>query len=249
MPVREWDGDVYDRISAPQRSWGQDVLARLPLKGDETVIDAGCGSGRVTEMLLDRLPNGRVIGFDGSKSMAAAARRRLGDSVEVRVGDLLDLKVEEPVDAILSTATFHWIADHDTLFRRLRAALRDGGRLVAQCGGEGNVKRVHGTAHHVAGEAPFAEHFAGWRGPWNFSSAQLAERRLLSAGFSQARCRLTPAPVQPPEPREFLRAVILAPFVERLPTDLGERFVDDVHQRLGEPLVIDYVRLNIDAIA
>jgi len=249
MPVRQWDGDTYDRISAPQRSWGQDVLARLPLKGDETVLDAGCGSGRVTEMLLERLRSGRVIAVDGSESMVSAARRRLGDRVEVRVGDLLQLQLESPVDAVLSTATFHWIADHDTLFARIRAALRDGGRLVAQCGGEGNVKRVHGAALEIGAHAPFREHLAGWRGPWNFSSAELAQQRLLAAGFSQARCWLTPAPVHPPEPREFLRTVILAPFLERLPEELRERFVDAVHGRLGEPLELDYVRLNVDAVA
>jgi len=142
MTRHAWDGRVYDRIGTPQAAWGRAVLERLPLVGDETVLDAGCGSGRVTEMLLERLPRGRVLAVDGSDSMIAAARERLGDDPRVRfaVADLLELDLGgERVDAILSTAVFHWIPDHDGLFRRLRAALRPGGRLVAQCGGRGNL--------------------------------------------------------------------------------------------------------------
>lgn len=250
MPgVRDWDGSTYDRISAPQQQWGREVLQRLSLRGDETVLDAGCGTGRVTEMLLERLPHGRVIAVDGSQSMAAVARERLGERVQVRVADLLELEVEEPVDAIVSTATFHWIADHDRLYRRLRAALRSGGRLAAQCGGSGNVERVHAVARSVGDEAPFAAHLAGWRGPWNFTTPEQAHRSLSGAGFSQARCWLVPAPVQPPEPTQFLRSVILGPHLERLPADLHDRYVGAVAQRLGRPITLDYVRLNIDAVA
>lgn len=250
MSVREWDGETYDRISAPQQAWGREVLERLHLRGDETVLDAGCGSGRVTEMLLQRLPQGEVIAVDGSESMVAAARRRLGDRVQVRLSDLLDLELQRQVDAVLSTATFHWIADHDRLYRRLRAALRDGGRLVAQCGGRGNVARVHAVAREVAEREPFAPHLAGWAGPWNFTSAEQAEESLRGAGFSEARCWLTPAPARPPEPREFLRTVILGPHLQRLQgEDLQEAYLDAVHAALGEPLEIDYVRLNIDAVA
>src|SRR5439155_23661341 len=142
--VRAWDGSSYDRISAPMESLGREVLARLELRGDELVVDAGCGSGRITEALLARLPRGRVIAVDGSASMIEAAARRLAPavaegSVELRQLDLLELELEQRADALLSTATFHWIADHDRLFARLHSALRPGGRLVAQCGGEGNI--------------------------------------------------------------------------------------------------------------
>jgi len=123
---------------------GREVLARLDLTGDEFVLDAGCGSGRITEALLEQLPRGRVIGVDQSASMVDAARQRLGPGVDLRVIDLLELELEEPLDAILSTATFHWISDHDLLFRRLRAALRSGGRIAAQCGGEGNITILRG---------------------------------------------------------------------------------------------------------
>src|ERR671917_1004028 len=136
---RDWDAAQYERLSAPLEAMGRDVLSRLELDGDETVLDAGCGTGGVTEALAERLPRGRVIAVDGSRSMVEQARERLPDRVEVREADLLELTVDEPVDAILSTATFHWIADHDGLFTRLLAALKPGGRLVAQCGGGGDL--------------------------------------------------------------------------------------------------------------
>jgi trans-aconitate 2-methyltransferase len=153
------------------------------------------------------------------------------------------------LDAIISTATFHWIADRERLFARLRTALREGGRLVAQCGGGGNVRRTREAAQAVSAQEPFAEHMAGWDGPWNFSSAELAQERLLAAGFREARCWLHDVTVHPPEPREFLRTVNLGSHLLRLPEDLREPFVDAVHERVGEPYTIDYVRLDIDAVA
>lgn len=249
MPGRDWDAESYDRISTPQQEWGADVLARMPLNGDELVLDAGCGTGRVTEMLLERLPRGRVIAVDGSPEMVRAARERLGDRADVRLMDLLELTLEERLDAILSTATFHWIADHDLLYERLHGALRPGGRLVAQCGGQGNVRSVHDAAREVGEQPLFAEHFAGWSRPWNFTSPEQAQDSLRAAGFREARCWLTPAPTRPPEPRRFLATVILNPFLARLPPELEDEFLDEVHRRLGDPFVIDYVRLNIDATA
>jgi trans-aconitate 2-methyltransferase len=250
MPdIRDWDGATYDRISAPQQAWGREVLQRLPLVGEEAVLDAGCGSGRVTEMLLERLPRGRVVAVDASPSMVESARERLGPNVDVRVMDLLELQLEQPVDAILSTATFHWIADHERLFERLHATLRPGGRLVAQCGGAGNVRRTREAAQAIGAEQPFAPYMAGWEGPWNFSSAELAQQRLLQAGFCTAHCWLVPVTVQPPEPREFLRTVNLGSHLMRLPDELREPFVEAVHERVGEPYTIDYVRLNIEAVA
>jgi len=250
MAPREWDGQSYDRISAPMEEMGREVLARLPLRGDETVLDAGCGSGRVTEALLERLPRGRVIGVDASVNMIAEARDRLGDSADLRVADLTELDLAgERVDAVLSTATFHWIKDHPTLFARLRAALRDGGRLVAQCGGAGNAERVNAAATAVAEQAPFAEHLAGWRGPWNFAAPEETARRLRAAGFSEVRTWLEERPVTPGGSHEWLRTIMLGAHLERLPQHLHESYVAAVATSLGEPLTVDYVRLNIDATA
>jgi trans-aconitate 2-methyltransferase len=228
---------------------GLQVLARLRLQGNETVLDAGCGSGRVTQALIDRLPRGKAIAVDASASMAEAARERLGEQADVRVVDLLELELQAPVDAVLSTATFHWIADHERLFARLRAALRPGGQLVVQCGGEGNIDRLRGVAKEVLARAPYAEHFLGWQAPWNYAAPEVTEKRLRAAGFAEARCWLAPAPTEPEYPREFLQTIVLGPHVQRLPEPLREPFMDDAMAALGDPVVVDYVRLNIDAIA
>jgi trans-aconitate 2-methyltransferase len=190
-----------------------------------------------------------VIAIDESPSMIAAARERLGPDAETHVGDLLELELPEPVDAILSTATFHWIADHELLFTRLRAALLPGGRLIAQCGGETNIDILRGKANEVLAHKPYAQHFVDWKPPWNYAGPEITHERLLAAGFSSAECWLQPAPREPEDPRAFLSTIVLGPHVQQLPESLREPFMDDVLAALGEPVVVDYVRLNIDAVA
>jgi trans-aconitate 2-methyltransferase len=248
--VRSWHGATYDRLSSPMEAMGREVLERLPLDGDETVIDAGCGSGRVTEALLARVPRGRVIGVDASASMIEAARERLGDRAELHVADLATFDLGVQADAILSTATFHWIADHDALFERLRAHLRPRGLLVAQCGGHGNIASVHQAARETMAAAPYAPHFEDWRGPWNFATPEDTERRLRAAGFAEARAWLMERPVTPEDPHAYLTEINLGAHLQRVPEALRPAFVDDVIERLGgAPVTIDYVRLNMDALA
>jgi trans-aconitate 2-methyltransferase len=246
--THDWDAPTYDRLASGIKALGHEVLARLELRGDERVLDAGCGPGEVTEALIARLPRGHVIAVDASPRMVAAARARLGDRADVRLADLLELALDEPVDAVLSTATFHWIKDHERLFTRLRAALRPGGRLVAQCGGAGNLGVLHEVIRAVCEEPPFAEHLDGFD-PWHFAGAADTERRLRAAGFSRARCSLEERPVTPDEPRPYLETVILGAHLDRLPARLHAPFVHTVLVRAGHPRVATYVRLNIDAVA
>lgn len=250
--TRDWNGDSYDRISGPMQELGLEVLARLPLSGDELVLDAGCGSGRVTAALLDRLPRGRVIAVDGSPAMLRAAAARLGDDprLELRLTDLSTLDLAGiRCDAILSTATFHWIPDHAALMRCLHAALRPGGRMAAQCGGRGNIDGVHAAAAQIAGRQPYAPHFAGWTGPWNFRDAHDMRRDLLDAGFASADCRLVPRPVVPDDPEEWFRTIVLGAHVQRLPENLRAAYVTEAVAAMPTPVTVDYVRLDIDATA
>jgi trans-aconitate 2-methyltransferase len=246
---REWDAETYDEVSDPQLEWGMEVLERLELSGDEAVVDAGCGSGRVTAELLERLPGGRLIAVDGSEAMIAKAEERLGKRVTYLVADLAELELEGPVDLIFSTATFHWITDHERLFARLHAALRPGGRLVAQCGGEGNVAEyVEGIAA-AAAIPEFAPHFEGMAAMWNFAAPAATEERLRDAGFASARCWLQPKPVTPAKPLEFISTVTLGPHLAQLPEGLRRPFAEAVLDEAEKPLTLDYVRLNIEARA
>lgn len=244
MTTRDWDAGTYDRVADPMTRWGLDVLDRLPLTGDERVMDAGCGTGRVTEQLAERLRRGHVIALDGSPTMVEAARSRLGrfgDRVEYVVADLgQPLPVDEPVDAILSTATFHWVPDHDALFRHLATVTRPDGWLVAQCGGYGNIGRIKRAAASIGD---------GWLGPAHYETAEDTERRLAAAGYTEIACWLAEEPTrfEAGEPFEaYLRTVALGPQVERLPADERDAYIHAVAEAIGDP-VVDYVRLNITA--
>jgi trans-aconitate 2-methyltransferase len=242
MP-RDWDARTYDRVADPMTRWGEAVLDRLPLAGDERVLDAGCGSGRVTELLAGRLPRGRVVALDGSPAMIDAARQRLarfGDRIAYLVADLGEPLPIEPVDAILSTATFHWVPDHDALFRNLAAVLRPGGRLVAQCGGVGNIASIQRVLATIGD---------GWLGDVYFATPLDTVRRLEAAGFVDPEVWLTDEPTrfERGEPLEaYLRTVVLGGHLARLPASKHDEFVRAVADGLREP-VIDYVRLNIVA--
>jgi trans-aconitate 2-methyltransferase len=247
--VTDWDAATYDRVADPQEEWGREVLARLELGGDETVLDAGCGSGRVTRFLLERVPNGRVIGVDASPSMIEVAREALGgdERVELRIGDLTELDLDEDVDAVFSNATFHWILDHQRLFARLHAALRPGGALEAQCGAQGNVAEFTRAIEAVEGDERFAPYLRGIPASYNFASVGDTEARLERAGFEVGRVWLENRTVTPSEPHTFVRSVGLAKHLARLPGELHDAFTDAVLGAMPRPLVLEYVRLNISA--
>lgn len=251
MRPREWDAATYHHVATPHAGWADVVLGRLELRGDETVLDLGTGTGKVAAKLLERLPEGRVIGVDGSARMIEETRRQLGDDPRVTLvcSDLLELSVQPPADAAVSSATFHWITDHDALFARVRGALRPGAQFVAQCGGRGNIASVLAVVEAVMAQEPFAEHFAGWDRPWRFAGEEETTERLQRAGFDVVDVWLTEAPVVPDDPRGFLRAVTLGSHLERLPEPLRGPFVDAVAAAHGDPGVHDYVRLNLVARA
>jgi trans-aconitate 2-methyltransferase len=257
-PAGDWNARVYHTVAAPHAAWGGAVLDRLRLSGSETVVDAGCGSGRVTAPLLERLPNGHVIAVDVSPAMLAEARTTLADYgarvsfVEV---DLvrLDQVLDRTVDAIFSTATLHWIADHDAVFRAFANVLRPGGQLVAQCGGGPNLARLMSATDAVAAEARYRDALAGqdlWR---HYYGAADTEKRLLAAGFAEPHAWLEDSPqtfADAAALATFARTVVLSRHVGVLPEALRDAFVEDVvaeiHRREGS-YVLDYVRLNLDA--
>jgi trans-aconitate 2-methyltransferase len=244
---RDWDAATYDRVSDPQLGWAREQLERLELGGNEVVLDAGCGSGRVTALLADRVPQGLVYAVDVAPSMAAHARASLGERATVLCQDLVELDLPERVDAIFSNATFHWIHDHDALFAGLHRTLKPGGELVAQCGGRGNIDAFRTLADAIAGEEPFAPYFADWQRPWNYATDIETAARLRRAGFVDVSCWLEPKSVTPPDARSFIQTVCLVRHLDPLPDELRGRFVDRVLEREGDPLVLEYVRLNMTA--
>jgi trans-aconitate 2-methyltransferase len=243
MPGTPWDAATYDRSSTPQQRWSDEVLGRLgALAPDARVLDVGCGTGRMAEALLELVPRGRVLAIDASSEMVELARERLGDRADVWTCDVLALELDEPVDAIVSNATLHWVPDHDALWRRLAAALRPGGILETQCGGRGNIARVAAAIEDAAREA--APELAGWS-PWVYAGPEETEARLRAAGFADVRAWLAERPTTPEDVGTFVRTSILPAHLARLAPERREPFAAAVLARVEPPL--DYVRLNVSA--
>lgn len=253
----DWDAGVYDRLSAPQQSWGDAVLARLALEGDETVMDLGCGTGRLTGRVLESLPRGRVVAVDYSPAMLEVARAnlrpRFADRVAFVRADAARPPFHAVVDVVFSTATFHWVLDHDALFGGVFAALRPGGRLVAQCGGGPNLARLLARAKALVESQDYARYFGGWREPWLFEEADAAAARLTAAGFVNVEASTHPAPVTfatAGEYEDFLACVCVRHHIAQLPVEAQTPFVKALSALAADdepPYTLDYWRLNLEA--
>ena len=241
-----WDAGLYDAISDMQLGWGIKVLDRIELTGDENVLDAGCGTGKVTALIAERVPRGRVIGVDASRSMIDEARKRLPPEVELIVGDLLDLELATPVDVVFSNATFHWIHDHNRLFQRLHSTLRPGGKLEVQFGGQGNVAALEAAVREASATPPFAEYLDSAPLPWRFRSPEETAAALDRAGFVEVRCWTERVTESFDEGRD-LRACGVGDYIGHLPASLQDRFVAAVVDAMDDPSVREYVRLNVSA--
>ena len=232
------------------------MLARLHLRGDELVLDAGCGTGRLTADLLEALPRGRVVGVDLSQNMLGSAREHLDAASDPRISlvvcDLLHLPFKQAFDAVVSTAAFHWVLDHDQLFAHLRQILRPGGFLEAQCGGGPNTARLRNRVKALAATPKFAAFFDGFREPWLFQNAEDGAKSLRGAGFVEVETSIEAAPTilsSADQYGEFVRNIILRRHLESIPTeDLRTEFMATLtEQAAGDdpPFLLDYWRLNL----
>lgn len=256
MAAADWNAAVYHEVSAPQQTWGHRVLARLVLDGDEHVLDLGCGTGRLTADLAQRVPRGRVVAADRSAAMIGTASEWLREHaprVALVRADGAALPFTQAFDAIFSTATFHWIPDHDALFAELFRVLRAGGRVVAQCGGGPNLQRLLARAHVLMDGPRYARFFGQWQDPWYFADVSTTIAQLERAGLEPIDVNLEYAPTPLPNReayQEFLACVCVRHHIDRLPPDHRKPFVAalaDAAAGDDPPFTLDYWRLNIDA--
>jgi trans-aconitate methyltransferase len=277
--MAEWDAERYHRVSNPQLEWGRRVLRRLAPQPGERILDIGCGTGRLTAELVSALGEGTVVAVDRSETMlreasaqAANSRgphklsngepsegkpseRSAVDPPPVRVcfvrADGASLPFVDAFDAVLSTATFHWILDHTQLFASIYRALAPGGRLVAQCGGGANLGRLLDRAGALASLPALSRHFRGWRGPWEFADVPTTIERLDQAGFTAIDVFLEPAPATFDDRasfREFVACVCLKDHLLRIPASDRASFLDrlaDQAEADSPPFTLDYWRLNL----
>ncbi len=251
--TREWDSATYHRLSDHQFAWGMKVLARAPLPPGDVVMDAGCGTGRLTGELLARVPRGHVVAVDLSENMLRTARSHLehefGGRVRLVCADLQHLPFCSAFDGIFSTAAFHWATDHPRLFRNLFQALKPGGWLEAQCGGGPNLARLRARAAALMDEPEYTEYFAGWSGPWEYADAQTTAERLREAGFINVETSVEPAEFRLPNAedyRQYLATVTFHQHLARIPDAvLRQRFLERL---AADPdFEMDYWRLNLRA--
>ena len=221
------------------------------------LLDAGCRTGRLTADLLEALPNGRVVALDLSQNMLRSAREYLQPQfgkkrAQFVAADLPDLPFENAFDGIVSTAAFHWVLDHDRLFRNLHGALRPGGWLQAQCGGGPNIAHLRERMAGLAASPTYAAFLAGFPSPWFFQNAEGAADTLRRVGFVEVETSIEPA-LTVMESRqhyqEFVRTVIVRAHLDRLPDPgLRDQYVSqlaDLSEEDDPPFLLDYWRLNL----
>ncbi len=258
MSSADWNAVAYDNIADPMFEWGVANIAALKLTGDECVLDAGCGSGRVTEELLKRLPEGKVVALDFSPKMMEQARQRLskfGACVEFVEASLQEFELKRPVDGVFSNAVFHWVPDHAMMFRSLHRALKPGGWLVAEFGGVGNLAKTLQRAQTVAKSARFAEHIKEFEAGPHFEDVESTRQRMEAAGFTVNEaelCTRLPHFERRERHETFLQTVILRQPMAELPESLRPEFLEQVSRMTLQDegtYVFDYVRLNVRATA
>jgi trans-aconitate 2-methyltransferase len=186
--VADWRGAEYRRLSRLQDAVAAEALAAVQLRGDEAVLDLGCGDGRRTADLAARVPHGHVLGFDASPLMieAAAPLRRQGlDFACMRAQELAAVA---EFDVVVSLNALHWVPRDELpdVFRRISRSLRDRGRVVVQLVGGSERISLEDVAMRVAYSARWADRFTGFAAPFTHPSPDDIAGWAANAGLAVA---------------------------------------------------------------
>ena len=176
----DWDATTYDRISDAQESWEHEIIEYRKWKGNEIVLDAGCGSGRLTKILSLKVPQGKVIAVDSDLSMIRLAKENLEkiSNIEFIKMDISEIKLAEKVDIVFSNATLHWILNHKKVFERFWQIINSGGQLLIQCGGHRDLAKTLSILNKVSKSKEFYNYFCNnkgeniWNQTWYFAKKE-----------------------------------------------------------------------------
>jgi trans-aconitate 2-methyltransferase len=262
IPSAKWDAAEYAANSAVQHGWARELMARLQLRGNEHVLDVGCGDGKVTAEMARALPRGSVVGTDVSPEMIAFAQKKFltreNPNLTFRVMDAREIRFAGQFDLVFSNAALHWVDDHPAFLRGVAAALRPGGRLIVSCGGKGNAHDVFLALRPEMRSKRWRGFFREVPRPYHFYAPGDYEKWLPKFGFKINLLNLASqdaAYAGADGIATWLRSTWI-PYVQRVPENLREEFIAAVAQRYiakhppdaSGNVLVRMVRLEIDAV-
>lgn len=257
-----WDPQDYSRHSANQQQWARELIAKLQLRGDERVLDIGCGDGKVTAEIAAQCGDGSVLGLDSSPDMIGFASNAFPVARHPNlcfvVGDAAALAFEREFDVVFSNAALHWVYDHRPILAGIFAALKPAGRAVLQMGGQGNADEVMDAALAVMGSPRWSAHFAGFSFRYGFHGPEQYRTWLMDAGLQPVRVELMPKDMQHAGIEGFTAWVRTTwiPFIQAVPSSAQPAFIQDLVSRYiaAHPpdrrgiVHVKMVRLEVEAI-
>lgn len=183
----EFDANKYTQAAAHQREWGSRLIAELSLRGDEHILDLGCGDGVVTAKLAELVPNGRVVGIDSSQNMIDSAQSRAGNRLSFRRLDINELDYCDAFDLVFSNATLHWVHDHRRLLVNVDRALKPRGACRFNFAGAGNCSHLNGVVRELIRDPRYERFFRGFEWPWFMPAIDEYEFFLIASPFADHR--------------------------------------------------------------
>ena len=237
IPKHKWNASDYSVNSSAQAKWGEELIAKLNLRGDETVLDIGCGDGKLTAALARQLPGGFVQGIDSSLEMIRFAAKSFPSSaipnLSFKVCDACRLTFANKFDVVVSFSCLHWIKDHLPVLKGIRRSLKNNGRTLLQFGGKGNAADILAVTDEVIAGDRWGKYFRRFIFPWHFYVPGQYRVWVKQAGLTPKRVELI-AKGMVQKSKDDLIGWIRAtwrPYVCRVPAGLQNEFLTEIVER------------------
>ena len=237
MNAFEFDGEKYKKASRHQKEWGSSLIGELSLRGDEAILDLGCGDGGLTEELAQSVPAGHVLGIDASVGMIETAKKRKRGNLEFLQMDINDIDFENRFDVIFSNAALHWVKDHAKLLNNSLQALKGNGVLLWDFAGEGNCANFYTVVREQMRRKKYEPYFRDYEWPWYMPAKEEYEKLAAAAGFPTYDITEVNRDRYFADADEMIKWIdqpCIVPFLSILPDDVSTDFRDDVIQAMVE---------------